>query len=156
MTISSVSNATLFDTAASTATRRNLQTGTAAVESDGTSVSDFAKLIQKLLTLEKTDPEEFKCAAAKIGEKLSTAAAQAEKEGDTRRAAFLSELSEMFRTASQNGEFPSFEGKGDTGPIDYSPVRGPSRGGRAPAAGLAQLISATRDDLSGILASALS
>lgn len=135
--------------------------GTAAVESDGTSVSDFAKLIQKLLTLEKTEPEEFKEAAAKIGEKLSAAASQAEKEGDTRRAAFLNELSKMFQTASQTGEFPSFDGKGDIGPVDYSPVTCPSRRDAAPASGLALLFGGGQatgpiDDLSGILASALS
>jgi hypothetical protein len=91
-------------------TSQTNSTSPLAQQPDNGQLSPFAQLLNTLQQLQQSNPTEYQQVTQQIATNLQTAAQTATTDGNTTAASQLTQLSNDFSQASQNGQLPNVQG----------------------------------------------
>ena len=108
--LQSVLSTALQGTASTTnTTGKSLNIGALQGQPDNSQLSPFAQLMSTLQQLQQSDPAKYQQVTQQIATNLQSAAATAQKDGNTAAAAQLNQLATDFTSASTSGQLPNVQ-----------------------------------------------
>lgn len=107
--VQSILNTTLQNAGVTSQNSSSLNGVDSSSYSDNGQISPFAQVLSTLQQLQQTNPSQYQTITQQIATNLQTAAQTATTDGNTGAASELTQLSNDFTTASQNGQLPNIQ-----------------------------------------------